>query len=125
MKMKVNPQEKFVGLFVFFALILLIIVIIYNKQSTHDEDYLFRSIIQKTYGLLPDDKVKIQGIVVGKVFSIDILRDKKTKKQYIELFLAINEEYLYLIKRDASITIEPALASEGRSGSGLSFLLME
>ena len=64
MKMKVNPQEKFVGLFVFFALILLIIVIIYNKQSTHDEDYLFRSIIQKTYGLLPDDKVKIQGIVV-------------------------------------------------------------
>ncbi len=110
MKITVHPKEKFVGLFIVVALLLTLAVIYYNARSTFEEKFMYRVVLPKTYGLTLGDKVRLKGLAIGKVYSIDITTDKRTGKETIEVYLLIEQKkYINLIKRDATITIQPAL----------------
>ena len=110
MKMTVHPKEKFVGLFVVIAIIIGIAVIYYNVKGKFEKKSIYRLVLEKTYGLRKDDQIKLRGLVIGKIDSIDIRFDEKAKKEIIEVLVEITkEDYKDFIKRDSSVTITPAL----------------
>ncbi len=110
MKMTVNPKEKFVGLFILFSILLSLTVIYVNVRSTLKEKFTYRLVLNQTYGLIKGDKVKLRGLAIGAIESINIIRDKKTNDENIEVFLSIlDKKFIEHIRRDSTVTVQPAL----------------
>ena len=110
MKMTVHPKEKFVGLFILIAILIGLTMIYVNVRSALNEKYTYRLVIPETFGLNKGDKVKFRGLNIGSVESIKIIRNKETQEENIEIYFAIlNKDFIEHIRRDSTVSVQPAL----------------
>lgn len=91
-------RERLVGVFMLFALALVIGLILAKGQSSHlfEERVSYNAFLKNAQGISTESIVKISGIDVGKVSSIDITKDNRIHVQFF-----VYEGFRKLLREDS------------------------
>ena len=97
-----TTQERLVGVFVLGALLLLATVLFVNGRTAHlfDDTFEVVAFFQNAQGITPETQVKITGIDVGDVKSIDITPDNR-----IRVDMRIYERFHGLIRENSKASL--------------------
>lgn len=101
-RMSYSMQERIVGIFVLTALGVIFMLLFINSKTAHlFENYvIFNAYLNNAAGISTDTPVKISGIDVGKVKSLDISPDNR-----IHLQLQVYERYRNLVRTDSRASL--------------------
>jgi ABC-type transporter Mla subunit MlaD len=101
-RMSYTTQERMVGVFVLAALAVIFLLVFINSKTAHlFEDYVtFHAYLNNAVGISTDTPVKISGLDVGRVKSIDISPDNR-----IHLELIVYERYRGLVRTDSKASL--------------------
>lgn len=97
-KMSYSAQERLVGLFVLGALALVIALVFINGKtaSLFKDKVYYSAYLKNADGVNNDTRVRVSGIVVGSVDSVDITDDNRILMNFYVL-----DRYQYLIREDS------------------------
>lgn len=115
-RMNYSMQEKLVGVFILSALALFFMLFFINSQTTHLFEkhinlYLY---VNNAEGISGETPVRISGIEVGKVDSVEITEDNR-----ILIIVRVYERYQSLLRQDSKAAIGK-LSLLGRSSIEIS-----
>jgi phospholipid/cholesterol/gamma-HCH transport system substrate-binding protein len=101
-RMSYTVQERIVGIFVLTALVIIFILMFINSKTAHlfEEHITLNTYLTKAEGISTETPVKISGIEVGKVSSLDIATDHR-----IHLRLIIYKRYHSLVRNDSKAAV--------------------
>lgn len=101
-RFKPKTIEKIVGGFVFLAIIFLLAIFFFvgQKKAFFEKEYRIHAVFDEGYGLFPGVVVKLAGMEVGKVESMDFNPENK-----IEVILRIREKFKEKIRQDSIVSI--------------------
>lgn len=91
-------QERLTGLFILGAIVLLVLGLLFNQQSSYlfEDTFELRAYMKNAQGISNDTRVKVAGVEVGHVTRIDVSPDNR-----IEVTLRLRERFHELIRADA------------------------
>jgi phospholipid/cholesterol/gamma-HCH transport system substrate-binding protein len=100
--MSYSSQERLVGIFVLSALAVIFLLFFINSKTANlfQDSITLHAYLKNAEGISTETLVKVSGIEVGKVKSIDISRDHR-----IHLTLQVFERYRELVRRDSQASI--------------------
>jgi phospholipid/cholesterol/gamma-HCH transport system substrate-binding protein len=100
--MEYSTQERLVGVFLLSALAILFVLMFINSKTAHlfEDRIILNTYLTKAEGISTDTPVKISGIEVGKVASLDIAPDHR-----IHLRLIIYQRYQPLVRSDSKAAV--------------------
>ncbi len=116
-----TTQERVVGIFVLAAMAVILALILVNGRTRHlfERHVVYHAVLKNAQGVTTESVVKVSGIEVGRVSSIDISNDNR-----VRLTFYVYKRYRKLIRTDskaslsklsilgkASIDIEPGSSS--------------
>ena len=106
MYFRIKNFDRFVGIFVIFALALIVVTLVFitRGQRWFEKRYHYSVVFNKVYGLKPGTGVTISGMEVGSVTSLRLNPQSK-----VELILEILETYKGNIRKDSQATIVSSL----------------
>lgn len=106
---RIKTLEKIVAFFVIFALVFLLVIFFFvgKKRGMFEANYRIRTILNEGYGLTPGTIVKLAGIEVGTVESVDFTPENK-----VEVIMKIRKKFQEKIRNNSLISI----AREGLAG---------
>lgn len=101
-RMNYTVQERFVGVFVLSALAVIVVLMFINSKTAHifEDRITLNTYLTKAEGISTETKVKISGIEVGKVTSLDISPDHR-----IHVKLIIYKRYQSLLRSDSKASL--------------------
>ncbi|MCW8919539.1 MAG: MlaD family protein [Gammaproteobacteria bacterium] len=101
-RMEYSVQERLVGVFLLGALAILFVLMFINSKTAHlfEDRIILNTYLTKAEGISTDTPVKISGIEVGKVASLDIAADHR-----IHLRLIIYQRYQPLVRSDSTAAV--------------------
>lgn len=101
-RMSYTVQERLVGIFVLSALTIVFVLMFINSKTAHIfEDHItLNTYLTKAEGISTETPVKISGIEVGKVDSLDIAPDHR-----IHVRLTIYKRYHPLLRSDSKAAV--------------------
>lgn len=110
-RMSYTVQERLVGIFVISALAIIFVLMFINSRTAHifEDRIILNTYLTKAEGISTETPVKISGIEVGKVDSLDISPDHR-----IHVRLMIYQRYQPLLRTD-SIAAVGKLSVLGKS----------
>lgn len=91
-------QERLVGAFVLSALLLLLVLFVYNREAAtlFAEKFTVIAYMKNAQGVAEDTKITISGVDVGRVRALDVAEDNT-----IRMELEILERYHGLVREDS------------------------
>ncbi len=101
-RMSYTVQERIVGIFVLSALGMIFFLMFINSQTAHmfEDRITLNTYLSKAEGISTETVVKISGIEVGRVSSLDIARDHR-----IHVKLIIYKRYQPLVRSDSTAAV--------------------
>lgn len=101
-RMSYSSQERLVGIFVLSALAIIFLLFFVNSKTANlfQDSITLHAYLKNAEGISTETLVKVSGIEVGKVKSIDISDDHR-----IHLTLQVFERYRELVRRDSQASI--------------------
>lgn len=101
-RMSYTVQERLVGIFVLSALAIIFVLMIINSKTAHifEERITLNTFLTKAEGISTETPVKISGIEVGKVTSLDIAPDHR-----IHVTLIVYKRYQPLLRSDSKAAL--------------------
>ncbi len=101
-RMSYSLQERLVGIFVLSALAIVFILMFVNSKTAHlfEDSIILNTYLTKAEGISTETPVKISGIEVGKVSSLDIAPDHR-----IHVELLIYKRYHSLLRSDSKAAV--------------------
>jgi phospholipid/cholesterol/gamma-HCH transport system substrate-binding protein len=101
-RMDYTMQERLVGIFLLSALAIVFVLMFINSKTAHlfEERITLNAYLAKAEGISTETPVKISGIEVGKVSSIDIAPDHR-----IHVSLIIYQRYHSLLRSDSKAAV--------------------
>ena len=101
-RMDYSVQERLVGIFVLSALVIVFILMFINSKTAHlfEEHITLNTYLTKAEGISTETPVKISGIDVGKVASLDIAPDHR-----IHVMLTVYRRYQPLLREDSRAAV--------------------
>jgi phospholipid/cholesterol/gamma-HCH transport system substrate-binding protein len=105
----IKTLEKIITFFVLFSLIFLLLTFFFvgKKKGMFEQDYRIRTILNEGYGLTPGTIVKLAGIEVGTVDSVNFTPENK-----VEVVMKIRKKFQEKIRNNSIVSI----AREGLAG---------
>ncbi len=112
-----SKYQKMAAFFIIFGLILLIAVMFFIAKGnrTFEKKGHFYTFFEDSKGIYVGSQIKFKGFVVGKVTKVTLLKDYRTRVDFV-----IYKEYLNLIRYDTVIKMSASLL--GSSGLTISFI---
>lgn len=106
MHFRIKHFDRFVGLFIIFALVLIIVTLVFvgREQKWFEKRYHYTVVFNRVQGLKPGTPVTISGMEVGTVKTLRLTSDSR-----VVLTLDVLETYHTYIRRDSQATILSAL----------------
>ncbi|MBU2970584.1 MCE family protein [Pseudoalteromonas sp. C2R02] len=116
---KTSPQEKLVGLFIIFAFSAFIYLSTIKNGLITPEQYLeFKTNVKQSFGITLGAPVKLAGVDIGKVTSINLL-----KTGQVEISISLPSKYENLYKSDSYLKIDSQLGFDTMLiGQGMIFI---
>ncbi len=101
-RMSYTMQERLVGIFVLCALVIIFMLMFINSKTAHlfEDRITLNTYLTKAEGISTETPVKISGIEVGKVASLDIAPDHR-----IHVSLIIYKRYHPLVRSDSKAAV--------------------
>ncbi len=101
-RMSYTVQERLVGVFVLSALLVIMILMFINSKTAHifEDRITLNTYLTTAEGISTETKVKISGIEVGKVSSLDISPDHR-----IRVKLIVYKRYQSLLRSDSRASL--------------------
>ena len=101
-RMSYSVQERLVGIFVMSALAIVFILMFVNSKTAHlfEDRITLNTYLTKAEGISTETPVKISGLEVGKVSSLDIAPDHR-----IHVKLIIYKRFQSLLRSDSKAAI--------------------
>ncbi|HWP94923.1 MAG TPA: MlaD family protein [Gammaproteobacteria bacterium] len=97
-RLSYTAQERLVGVFVLTALALLLVLIVLSREAAtlFQEKFTVYALMRNAQGISTDTKVRVSGIEVGEVASLDIAPDNRVRVE-MEIF----ERFHELVRADS------------------------
>lgn len=97
-RLNYTTQERLVGLFVLAAIVLLIASLAFSRHSSYlfADKFTLHAYMQNAQGVTPETAVRVSGVEVGRVESVDLAEDNR-----IQVTLRILERFRDLIRTDS------------------------
>lgn len=114
---EVGTKDRVVGLFVIGAVLLFLMgfLIPFVQKFNADDGIPFYSIIDKTYGIAPDSKVSMRGVIVGNVTQVAITDDATVRVDF-----RLSSAYSAFYKSGSRMSVDSNIGVNTiLSGSGL------
>lgn len=101
-RMSYTAQERFVGVFVLVALLVIFLLFFINSKTAHlfEDSVTFNAYLNNAIGISTDTPIKISGLDVGRVKSLDISPDNR-----IHLKLLVYSKYRKLVRQDSKASL--------------------
>ncbi len=101
-RMNYTVQERLVGIFILVALVVVFVLMFVNSKTAHlfEDRITLNTYLTKAEGISTETPVKISGIEVGKVHSLDIAPDHR-----IHVKLIVYKRYQSLLRSDSKAAI--------------------
>lgn len=101
-RMSFTAQERIVGVFVLAALFVIFLLFFINSKTAHlfEDSVTFNAYLNNAIGVSTDTPIKISGLDVGRVKSIDIAEDNR-----IHLRLLVYAKYRNLVRKDSTASL--------------------
>jgi len=101
-RMSYTTQERIVGVFVLAALAVIFLLFFINSKTAHlfEDSVTFNAYLSNAIGISTDTPIKISGLDVGRVKSLDISPDNR-----IHLKLLVYEKYRNLVRQDSTASL--------------------
>jgi phospholipid/cholesterol/gamma-HCH transport system substrate-binding protein len=101
-RMEYSVQERLVGMFLLSALAIIFVLMFINSKTAHlfEDRITLNAYLTKAEGITTETPVKISGIEVGKVTSLDIAPDHR-----IHVKLIVYQRYLPLLRSNSKAAI--------------------
>lgn len=106
MHFRLKNIDRFAGIFVILALILILMTIVFiaRGQKWFAKRHTYIVIFDRVAGIKPGTDVTISGMEVGRVKSLRLNQDRK-----VEVILEILDEYKDFLRQDSSATVVGSL----------------
>jgi len=116
---KTSPQEKLVGLFIFFAFSAFIYLsTIKNGLIAEEQSLEFKTNVKQSFGITLGAPVKLAGVDIGKVSKITLLTTG-----IVEISISVPNKYKNLYKTDSYLKIDSQLGFDTMLiGQGMIFI---
>lgn len=97
-----STRERLVGVFVLSALLVILALLFVNSRTSHlfESRVTFHAYVNNAQGVTTDSRVKISGIEVGRVSSLDIDRDNR-----IHIIFYVYERFHDLLRSDSRASL--------------------
>lgn len=113
-----RTQDTLLGLFVIVAILLAGWLLFEDLQEQHSEQWRFRATLSSSFGLSVGSPVKINGVNVGRIDSIEL-----NEQGNVALVLVMQREYDALYRIGSRLKIDSTLAIDNvLSGTAIAFL---
>ena len=101
-RMSYSFQERLVGVFILVALAIVFVLMFVNSKTAHlfEDRITLNTYLTKAEGISTETPVKISGLEVGKVSSLDIAPDHR-----IHVKLIVYKRYQELLRSDSKAAI--------------------
>ena len=101
-RMSYSIQERLVGVFILLALAIVFVLMFVNSKTAHlfEDRITLNTYLTKAEGISTETPVKISGLEVGKVSSLDIAPDHR-----IHVKLIVYKRYQALLRSDSKAAI--------------------
>ncbi len=98
----IKTLEKIIAFFVLISLIFLLLAFFFvgKKRGMFEKDYRLRTILNEGYGLTPGTIVKLAGIEVGTVDSVNFTPENK-----VAVVMKIRKKFQEKIRSNSSVSI--------------------
>lgn len=115
---KTTPQEKMVGLFVFIAIAALIYLFtLKSGLSGNQSSFRYSTQVKQSYGITVGAPVRLSGVVIGEVSSIELLISGK-----VSIAISLPDKYKQLYTLNSTLKIDSQLGFDTMlSGQGMIF----
>jgi phospholipid/cholesterol/gamma-HCH transport system substrate-binding protein len=115
---KTTPQEKMVGIFVFVAIAAFIYLsTLKSSLSGNDSSFEYSTQVKQSYGITLRAPVRLSGVVIGEVSSIELLTSGK-----VSITISLPYKYRQLYTLNSTLKIDSQLGFDTMlSGQGLIF----